>query len=92
MAMAVRIGRDAFVRQQTAIIDRIDSRPFLGAITAPTMIVVGEQDRLTPPAVAAELRDGIPNAHLTIVPGAGHLPPLEAPEAVNHALEAWLSG
>ena len=92
MAMAVRIGRDAFVRQQTAIIDRVDSRPFLGAITVPTMIVVGEQDKLTPPVIAAELRDGIPDARLMVVPDAGHLPPLEAPEVVNHALEAWLAG
>jgi pimeloyl-ACP methyl ester carboxylesterase len=91
MAMAVRVGREAFARQQTAIIRRIDSRPLLSAIDVPTEIIVGAEDRLTPPEIAAELRDLIPGAGLTIVPHCGHLPPLEQPAAVNVALERWLA-
>ncbi len=53
--MAEDTGADAFVRQQTAIIGRADSRPALGAITCPTLVLVGEQDVLTPPDRAAEI-------------------------------------
>lgn len=49
LAMARATGADAFARQQTAIMNRIDSRPHLSAISCPTLVLVGEGDRLTPP-------------------------------------------
>jgi pimeloyl-ACP methyl ester carboxylesterase len=90
MDMAERIGQDGFVRQQRAILGRIDSRPSLPAITVPTLVLCGEADILTPPAIAAEMAEAIPNALLVIVPRAGHLAPLEQPEAVNRAMIDWL--
>jgi len=90
MEMAERIGQDGFVRQQQAILGRIDSRPSLAAIAVPTLVLCGEADSLTPPALAAEMADAIPDASLVIVPQAGHLVPLEQPEVVNRAMIDWL--
>ena len=91
VAMGVRVGRDAYVRQQNANIARADSRPHLAAIAVPTLVAVGERDILTPPALAEELRDGIPGAVLRVVPGSGHLPPVEKPDATAALLRDWLA-
>lgn len=89
-AMADATGSDAFVRQQKAILSRIDSRPSLGAIRCPTTVMVGAEDQLTPPDMAAEMAGLIPGARLVEIPGAGHLSPLERPGAVTEALRLWL--
>lgn len=85
------VGPDGFARQQRAIIGRIDSRPFLPAITVPTLVLVGDQDGVTPPEHAHEMADAIPGATLVIVPDAGHVSTLEQPDAVNAALLDWLA-
>ena len=92
MAMAERIGKDAFLRQQEAIMHRPDSRPHLGRIAVPTLIGVGAEDALTPPHLAEEMAAMIPGARLRRFADAGHLPTMETPEAVNAALAAWLAG
>ena len=56
----------------------------------PTLVVVGEQDELTPPALARTLADGIPGATLSIIPGSGHLPPVEQPLATTRVLAEFL--
>jgi pimeloyl-ACP methyl ester carboxylesterase len=89
--MADETGAETFVRQQTAIMSRVDSRPSLAAIACPTLVVVGEQDALTPPERAAEIAAGIPHAHHVVVPDCGHLSTLEQPEAVTQALVDFLS-
>ena len=91
MAMADRVGRPAFHRQQRAIMHRADSRPDLPAIAVPTLVAVGEKDALTPPELAEEMAGLIPGARLARIPDAGHLPPMEAPEAVTALLRAWLA-
>lgn len=88
--MSVRVGPDAYVRQQRAIMARPDSRPLLPEIRVPTLVLVGDEDVLTPPALAEEMAGAIPQATLVRVPGSGHLSPLEAPAAVTAALRAWL--
>ncbi|MCR0980547.1 alpha/beta hydrolase [Roseomonas populi] len=90
MAMAERVGRDAFLRQQAAILGRPDSRADLGAIAVPALVAVGEADAMTSPELAREIAAGIPGAVLREVPGCGHLPPMEAPEAVTAMLRDWL--
>lgn len=90
MAMADRVGREAFHRQQRAIMARPDSRPDLPAIRVPTLVAVGEQDVLTPPELAEEMAALIPGARLARIPDAGHLPPMEVPAAVNALLAEWL--
>ncbi len=90
MEMAERVGKDAFLRQQAAIMHRVDSRPGLARIAVPTLIGVGAEDALTPPPLAAEMAAMIPGARLRHFADAGHLPTMEVPEAVNAALAAWL--
>lgn len=86
--MADETGPEAFIRQQTAIKGRPDSRPALGAIRCPTLVLVGEGDTLTPPDLAKEMAEGIAGAKLVIVPDSGHLSTLERPDVVNRALVA----
>jgi pimeloyl-ACP methyl ester carboxylesterase len=57
----------------------------------PTLVLVGDDDRLTPPEQAREMAGLIAEAELVEVPGCGHLSTLERREAVNAALEAWLA-
>ncbi len=90
MAMADRVGRPAFHRQQRAIMHRVDSRPDLPFIAVPTLVAVGAEDTLTPPALAEEMAAGIPGARLALLPGCGHLPPMEDPAAVTALLSDWL--
>ncbi len=90
MEMAERVGQDAFLRQQAAIMHRPDSRPGLGRIAVPTLVGVGAEDALTPPSLATEMAAMIPGARLRHFADAGHLPTMETPEAVNAALAAWL--
>ncbi len=90
-SMAAATGVPAFVRQQTAILGRIDSRPSLAAIACPTAVIVGAEDAITPVALAREMVEGVPGAWLEIVPEAGHLSPIENPEAVNAAFGRWLA-
>ena len=88
--MAAETGVEAFAREQQAIMSRVDSRPDLGAIGCPTLVVVGDGDELTPPPLAEELAAGIHGARLVVVPGAGHLSTLERPDEVTAALVGWV--
>ncbi len=88
--MAERVGREAFLRQQQAILTRPDSRPHLAAIAVPTVVAVGEADILTPPDLADEMAAGISGAELRVLPACAHLPSMERPEATNAVLRAWL--
>ena len=90
--MAEAVGPEAFIRQQTAIRDRPDSRPLLAAIACPTLVLVGAQDQLTPPDRAAEMAEAIPAAQLISIVDCGHLSAIEQPEAVSAALRFWLLG
>jgi pimeloyl-ACP methyl ester carboxylesterase len=90
--MAEEIGPEAFVRQERAIIARADSRPLLPMISCPTLVLVGDDDRITPPPLAQEMAAAIPRARLVEVPDCGHLSALERPEAVSEALREWLRG
>ncbi|QXM23988.1 alpha/beta hydrolase [Elioraea tepida] len=92
MAMADRVGAEAFLRQQRAILGRPDSRPGLGAIGAPTLVIVGREDSLTPPEVAAEITAAIPKARLAVIEDCGHLAPLERPQAVTALMRLWREG
>jgi pimeloyl-ACP methyl ester carboxylesterase len=91
-AMALRVGRETYLRQQRAILTRPDSRADLPAIAVPTLIMVGEADRVTPPAASAEMAALIPQAELLVLPGCGHVPPLERPGMVSAAMRVWLVG
>lgn len=89
-AMSERVGADAYLRQQTAIMGRVDSRPSLHAIAVPTLVGVGESDKLTPPELAEEMAAGIAAAELVRFPDSAHLPTMENPGPVVEAMRGWL--
>jgi pimeloyl-ACP methyl ester carboxylesterase len=88
--MADRIGVDAFMRQERAIIARIDSRPHLAAIRCPTLVVAARHDAIMPVALLEELAGGIATATLAIVEDSGHVPMIEQPAQVTTQLAVWL--
>ncbi len=87
------------IKQQSPVairgaIDRMmhrpDSTPLLATIGVPTLVIVGEEDTLTPVAESERMAQAIKGAKLVKIPGAGHLSNLEQPDAFNHALSAFL--
>ena len=90
-AMAERVGREAFHNQQTAILNRIDSRPSLKNIRCPTQIICGRQDVLTPPEIVREIADGISGSRFEVIEDCGHLATLERSEQVSTIMKKWLS-
>ncbi len=89
--MAEETGAEVFLRETKAIMGRADSRPTLATITCPTLVLVGDGDALTPPALAQEIASGIRGARLVVIPDCGHLSTLERPAAVNKALAEWMA-
>lgn len=73
-----------------AMAERPDSVPLLRTIACPTLVIVGELDQGTPPADAEVMAEGIRGARLTIIPNAGHLSNLEAPDLFNAAVSEFL--
>ncbi len=73
-----------------ALAGRADRRPDLAAIAAPTLVIVGSEDTLTPPDRAEALEAGIPGAELVVLRGAGHLSALERPGAFAEAVTGFL--
>jgi len=88
--MASEVGAEGFQRQQRALIARPDSREALPGIACPTLIICGEDDRLTPPKVHQEMADLIPGAQYHLIPNCGHLSTMECPEEVNGLMRAFL--
>jgi pimeloyl-ACP methyl ester carboxylesterase len=84
-------GMEGYVRQQTAIMDRTDSRPDLASIRTPTLVLTGDGDTLVPMAMSQEMAAAITDAELVVIPQSGHMAALEQPEAVSVALAAWLT-
>jgi pimeloyl-ACP methyl ester carboxylesterase len=89
-AMAERVGKDAFKRQQRAIMNRPDGRNDLSLIHCPTVIICGRQDSLTPLAGQVGMAAAIARAKLVVIEECGHLAPLEQPAAVSAVLRYWL--
>ncbi len=90
--MTVRVGATAYVRQNEAVIARDDLRPVLAKILVPTMVVVGADDLMTPVALSQEIASAIPAAVLHVIPGCGHLPPIEKPGVTAELISNWLRG
>jgi pimeloyl-ACP methyl ester carboxylesterase len=69
---------------------RPDSTPLLDSLDKPALVIVGEDDEVTPPEVAADMERRLPNARLAVIPKAGHLSNLEEPDAFNAELRSFL--
>jgi 3-oxoadipate enol-lactonase len=81
---------DGIAGAMEAMKDRPDSTPLLARISMPTLIVVGEEDRLTPPADAESMHRQIAGSRLVTLPRAGHLSNLEAPDDFSRTLADFL--
>ena len=90
-AMMSETGAAAFIRQQHAIIGRPDSRPFLPSVRAQTLVIVGDSDKITTPAMNQEIAAGIPGARLETVRESGHMTSLEQPVVVTKLLAEWFA-
>ena len=73
-----------------ALMTRPDSTPLLATIHCPALIVVGDEDTVTPRAAAEEMHRGIAGSQLVVIPGAGHLSNLEEPSGFNASLAQFL--
>ena len=80
--MSVRVGPRAYVRQNRAVIARGDLRSVLPGVRAPTAVIVGEEDRMTPVEMSQEIHRLTLGSTLHVIPNCGHLPPIEKPDAV----------
>jgi pimeloyl-ACP methyl ester carboxylesterase len=80
-------GIDGAIRAMKA---RADSTPLLAAMNRPALVVTGEEDSLIPASESADMQRLLPRAQLAILPGAGHLSSLEAPDGFNAALDTFL--
>ena len=88
--MALAIGKEAFLRQEKAIIGRIDSRPHLPRIACRTLVIAARADQLMPVELLEEMARAIPKATLAVVEDSGHMASIEQPERVAELLQAWL--
>lgn len=88
--MARELGPDLFIRQMRALQRRPDQQAALRLIKVPVLVLCGVHDTLTPVRKHRFMADLIPKAELQELDDAGHLPTLEAPEAVNAAMQQWL--
>ena len=75
-----------------ALAARTDTTAALRKLAVPALILVGEEDAITPPAMSRAMADAAPGAKLVQIPAAGHLSNLESPDAFNRALADFLTG
>ena len=90
--LAAAQSPDGIVAALKALRDRPDAVPGLGGILAPTLVLVGADDVLTPPSTARHMAAAIPKAWLDVLPSVGHLANLEVPEAFTAAVRGFLDG
>jgi pimeloyl-ACP methyl ester carboxylesterase len=88
--MVVRCPPEVLRRQQTALLNRPDGNTRLPLITMPCALIVGREDRWSPPAQHEAIQARVPHATLTLLDDCGHMAPSEQPAEVAAALKAWL--
>lgn len=89
--MCLDAGQPVFDAQINAQLTRPEQESLLTEIRCPTLVMTGELDSWSGPAQHEAIAARIADSSLVIVPGAGHMLPREAPEAVNQAIAAWLA-
>lgn len=87
--MTQRLGREVFLRQNS--LQREDGEAALRALRVPLVVIVGENDQITPAEGHRKMAAAIGCSHLVVIPDTGHMTPMEAPGPVNGALRHWLA-
>ncbi|MEV5543784.1 alpha/beta hydrolase [Saccharopolyspora shandongensis] len=82
---------DGVAWAQRAMAGRPDSTATLRSYDGPALVVVGEEDALTPPENARELADALPGGELVTLPRVGHLSSVETPDAFSDAVRSWIT-
>lgn len=90
-AMIERMTPAVHRQQISALINRPDAAPLLSQITCPALVGVGELDLWSPPNQHVPIAEAMADATMVVFKGAGHMAPMEAPEAVNAALLEWIA-
>lgn len=88
VGLAARASSDVWTDGLTNLM-QMDLRHAIEKLTVPTLVMVGQEDRVTPPGAAIEMTGALPDGRLAVIPGAGHLPMLERPQEVNEHLRAF---
>jgi pimeloyl-ACP methyl ester carboxylesterase len=91
LEMALALGPETFRRQSLALRDRADRQAALAAYPGPALVLMGASDRLCPYDRHALMHALMPQSDFVVIPGAGHLPPLEQPGSTRAALTRWLA-
>jgi pimeloyl-ACP methyl ester carboxylesterase len=91
-AMVQRATAESFARQINALLHRPDARSVLPSITVPTLLLSGTNDTWSSLSQHADMQRSVPHSKLVEIAGAGHMSPIERPDAVARALKGWLSG
>ncbi len=81
----------AIAAAQRGLAARPDMTDFLPKISVPTLVIVGDQDAISPPAEMQAIAAAIPNADYVVIPNSGHMTTMENPEAVNKALTNFIN-
>ncbi|MAZ03954.1 MAG: alpha/beta hydrolase [Sneathiella sp.] len=89
--MAEDIGKEAFLRQERALLDRDVLTDMLRTISCPTLILAGADDKLIPPKLQRAMAVEIPTAQYVEIPNCGHLPTMEEPELTSKYMRHWLA-
>jgi pimeloyl-ACP methyl ester carboxylesterase len=89
--MVERSTPASFAGQINALLQRPDARPVLPSIDVPTLLLSGTNDTWSSLSQHADMQRSIPHATLVEIAGAGHMAPIERPDAVARALRAWLA-
>lgn len=89
-AIAGEVPAATIAWAQRAMAARPDSGLLLTHTDVPVLVLVGEQDTVTPPAVARHMADAAPRGELNEIPGVGHLPPAENPAEFSSLVRRWL--
>jgi pimeloyl-ACP methyl ester carboxylesterase len=89
--MCLSKGQAMFDAQIKALLARPPFDDLLAQVRCPTLVMTGELDAWAPPSQHEEIAARIPRSKLVVVPGAGHMIQLEAPDAVNAAIADWLA-
>ena len=90
LQMALDLGPQVFAEQSVALRDRRDQQATLAAYTGKSLVLMGEHDRLCPRDRHDLMASLLPRSKLVILPGAGHIPPLETPGLFTNALRDFL--
>ncbi|MDF2368300.1 alpha/beta hydrolase [Sneathiella sp.] len=89
--MAEDIGKEAFLRQERALLDRAVLTDMLKTITCPTLVLAGADDKLIPPKLQRAMAVDIPTAQYVEILNCGHLPTMEEPEITSKYMRHWLA-